>query len=54
MTGKYEIYKDKSGKFRWRLTHASGRVIVNSGEIYATKVKAVKGIWGALAVINSH
>ena len=54
MAGKYEIYKDKSGEFRWRLTQANGRVIANSGEGYATKVKAVKGIWGALDFISSR
>ena len=52
MEGKYEVYKDKSGKFRWRLTQTSGRVIAHSGEGYATKVKAVRGIWGALSIIN--
>jgi hypothetical protein len=48
----FEVYKDKSGKFRWRLIHTNGRVIAKSGEVYPTKVKAVRGIWGALAVIN--
>jgi uncharacterized protein YegP (UPF0339 family) len=54
MVGKYEIYKDKSGKFRWRLTRVSGRVITRSGENYTTKVNAVKGLWGALAATNSR
>ena len=54
MVGKYEVYKDKSGKFRWRLTQASGKVIVKSSAVYPTKVKAVRGIWGALSVINSE
>ena len=44
MTGKFEIYKDKSGKFRWRLTHVNGMVIANSGEGYKAKENAVKGI----------
>ena len=54
MVGKYEVYKDKSGKFRWRLTHTNGRVIVKSGEGYATKVSALKGIWNALLMINNN
>ena len=54
MVGKYEVYKDKSGKFRWRLTQASGKVIAKSGEKYPTKVKAVRGIWGALSIMNSQ
>jgi uncharacterized protein YegP (UPF0339 family) len=52
MAGKFETYKDKSGEFRWRLTHMSGMVIANSGEGYTTKVNAVKGVWGVLAIIN--
>ena len=50
----FEIYKDKSGKFRWRLTHMDGRVIANSGGGYSTKVDAFNGIWSALALINSR
>jgi uncharacterized protein YegP (UPF0339 family) len=53
MAAKFEIYKDKSGKFRWRLTHTNGRVVAKSGEGYPTKVKAVRGIWGAWSIINS-
>jgi uncharacterized protein YegP (UPF0339 family) len=54
MVGKYEVYEDKSGKYRWRLTRTNGRVIAKSGEVYPTKVHAVKGIWGTLALINSR
>jgi uncharacterized protein YegP (UPF0339 family) len=54
MAGKFEIFRDKSGKFRWRLTHMSGMVIANSSESYTTKVNAVKGIWGTLASINNR
>jgi uncharacterized protein len=53
MAGKYEVYKDKSGNFRWRLTQTSGRVIARSGEGYPTKVKAVRSIWCTLSIINS-
>jgi len=52
MPGKFEIYKDKSGKFRWRLKHMSGIVIAKSVESYSTKVHAVKNIWGTLANLN--
>lgn len=54
MVGKYEVYKDKSGKFRWRLTQPSGKVIAKSGAVYPTKTKAVRGIWSALSIINSE
>jgi uncharacterized protein YegP (UPF0339 family) len=54
MVGKYEIYKDKNGKFRWRLTHENGKIVVKSGAGYPTKEKAVRGIWGALEIINGR
>ena len=44
MAAKFEIYKDKSGEFRWRLTHTNGQVIANSGEGYTTKVNAINGL----------
>jgi uncharacterized protein YegP (UPF0339 family) len=44
MTARFEIYKDKIGEFRWRLTHTNGHIIANSGEGYTTKVNAVGGI----------
>jgi len=44
MAAKFEIYKDKIGEFRWRLTHTNGHVIANSGEGYTTKVNAMGGI----------
>jgi len=44
MTARFEIYKDKIGEFRWRLTHMNGHIIANSGEGYTTKVNAMGGI----------
>ena len=44
MAAKFEIYKDKSGEFRWRLVHTNGQVIANSGEGYKSKVNATNGI----------
>ena len=43
MAGKFELYKDKSGKFRFRLKASNGQVIA-VGEAYETKASAVKGI----------
>ena len=37
MTARFEVYKDKIGEFRWRLTHTNGHIIANSGEGYTTK-----------------
>ncbi|MDD5189982.1 MAG: DUF1508 domain-containing protein [Dehalococcoidales bacterium] len=44
MTARFEIYKDKIGAFRWRLTHRNGHIIAASGEGYTTKVNAIGGI----------
>ncbi len=41
--GKFEIYKDSQGEFRWRLRAANGEVIAN-GEGYTSKDGCVNGI----------
>jgi len=43
MAGKFELYKDKAGKFRFRLKASNGQVIA-TGEAYETKASAAKGI----------
>ena len=42
MAGKFEIYQDTSGQYRFRLKAASGEVIA-TGEAYATKAGAKSG-----------
>ena len=44
MAAKFEIYKDKSVEYRWRLVHTNGQVIANSGEGYTSKANAMNGI----------
>ena len=44
MAAKFEIYKDKSGEFRWRLVQTNGQVIANSGEGYKAKANVMGGI----------
>ncbi|WP_454812909.1 YegP family protein [Paenarthrobacter nitroguajacolicus] len=43
MAGKFEVYKDKSGGFRFRLKAGNGEVIASS-ESYTTKAAALNGI----------
>lgn len=43
MSGKFEVYEDKSGKYRFRLKAANG-LIVAEGEDYLTKEGALAGI----------
>jgi len=43
MAGKFELYKDARGEFRWRLIAPNGQVIA-SGEGYKSKDSAKDGI----------
>ncbi|WP_328990528.1 DUF1508 domain-containing protein [Kribbella sp. NBC_01245] len=42
MAGKFEIYEDKAGKFRFRLKAGNGEIVA-SGEAYETKAGAHAG-----------
>jgi uncharacterized protein YegP (UPF0339 family) len=44
MSATFEVYEDRSGKYRWRLVHTNGNIIADSGEGYATKQKAKQGV----------
>lgn len=43
MAGKFELYEDKSGGFRFRLKAGNGEIIATS-ESYKTKASAENGI----------
>lgn len=43
MAGKFEVFKDKSGKFRFRLKAGNGQIIATS-EAYESKDSCMKGI----------
>ena len=43
MAGKFELYKDSAGKYRFRLKASNGQVIA-TGEAYETKASALNGI----------
>lgn len=43
MAGKFELYKDRSGEFRFRLKAANGEIIASS-EGYTSKSGALNGI----------
>jgi uncharacterized protein len=42
MAGKFEVYTDKAGKFRFRLKASNGQVVA-TGEAYETKAAAKAG-----------
>ncbi len=43
MAGKFEVYKDKAGEFRFRLKAANGQNILSS-EGYKTKTACLNGV----------
>ncbi|HEV2779452.1 MAG TPA: YegP family protein [Actinophytocola sp.] len=43
MSGKFEVYNDAAGKFRFRLKAANGEIIA-VGEAYESKAGALNGI----------
>ncbi|GIG61333.1 UPF0339 protein [Longispora fulva] len=43
MAGKFEVYEDKAGKYRFRLKAGNGEIIA-VGEAYETKASALKGV----------
>lgn len=44
MAGKFELYKDKAGEFRFRLKAGNGEVIALASEGYSSKAAALNGI----------
>ncbi|MGC0370259.1 YegP family protein [Microbacterium sp. SLBN-111] len=53
MAGKYELYSDKAGKFRFRLKAGNGQVIAVS-EAYESKASALNGIASVKANADSE
>jgi uncharacterized protein len=43
-TGKFEVYKDKAGEYRFRLKAANGEVIATTSEGYRSKKSCMNGI----------
>jgi len=40
----FEVYEDRAGQWRWRLVHANGNIIADSGEGYASRQKCRQGL----------
>ncbi|TFB99122.1 MULTISPECIES: DUF1508 domain-containing protein [Cryobacterium] len=53
MSGKYEVYVDRSGGYQFRLKANNGEVIATS-DSYKTKVAALKGIESLKSHVKSH
>ena len=41
---RFELYEDNAGEWRWRLVAPNGNIIADSGEGYASKQGAKRGI----------
>lgn len=48
MGGQFEVYRDKQGKYHWKLAHKSGLVLASSGKGHSTKMDAIVDLWSAL------
>ncbi len=42
--GKFEVYQDKKGEFRWRLKARNGEIIAIAEEGFATKDSCMRSI----------
>jgi len=42
--GKFHVFKDKGGAFRWRLVAPNGNIIADSAEGYSSKQACLEGI----------
>ena len=42
--GKFEVYKDKKGEYRWSLKATNGQVIATGGEGYSSLAACKNGI----------
>ncbi|MFC7135731.1 DUF1508 domain-containing protein [Halobaculum litoreum] len=40
----FDVYRDKAGKWRWRLVHRNGNIIATSGESYSSDRTARRGM----------
>lgn len=41
---RFEVFRDRSDEWRWRLKHRNGNIIATSGESYTEKHNAKKGL----------
>lgn len=40
----FQIYRDEADEWRWRLLHHNGNIIADSGQGYASRQNALRGI----------
>ena len=50
-TARYDVFKDKSGEWRWRVKAANGEILAQS-EAYTRKEDAIRGIEALQNAVN--
>ena len=45
MNTRFEIFPDRSGKWRWRLRAANGRIVADSAQGYSTRTGARRAVY---------
>lgn len=48
----FEIYRDTSGDWRWRLRAVNGRIVADSAEGYASKRNAKRAVTAVLDAVE--
>ncbi len=43
-TGKFEVYQDKAGQYRWRLIATNGKTVADCGEGYTERRNCLHGL----------
>ena len=43
-TGKFEVYQDAKGEFRWRMVATNGKIVADCGEGYTEKRNCLHGL----------
>ncbi len=51
MTGKFEIYKDRNGDYRFRFRAANGQIVAE-GSPYPTKAEAKRAVAAVMAAAS--
>lgn len=48
----FEIYRDPTGDWRWRLRARNGRIVADSAEAYASKRNVQRAVMGTLDAVE--
>lgn len=49
---RFEVYRDRSGEFRWRLISRGRKILADSGEGYKSKTTCMNAVSRACRVVT--